>query len=145
MKNRERLQWTVILLAVAGALAWRMRASEETLATTTVSEARPERSDRRSPKLVELGSDSCASCRAMFPVLDELRSEHAGTLEVEFIDVWKSPESAQPYGVRVIPTQVLLAPDGTELARHEGFYAADAIRTRFAELGHELEPGGTVQ
>lgn len=91
-------------------------------------------------RFVELGSDSCQSCKAMIPVLAELRASHPATLEVEFIDVWKHPEAAEPYKIRLIPSQVLLAPDGKELARHEGFFPADAIRARFAELGHPLGP-----
>ena len=91
--------------------------------------------------MIELGAESCASCRAMIPVLAELREDHAGELAVEFIDVWKYPELAKPYKLRVIPTQVFLAPDGTELARHTGFYATDAIRERWAELGFPLKQG----
>ena len=91
-------------------------------------------------RFVELGSDSCQSCKAMIPVLAELRASHPETLEVEFIDVWKHPEAAEPYKIRLIPSQVLLAPDGRELARHEGFYPVGATRARFAELGHPLGP-----
>jgi len=40
--------------------------------------------------------------------------------------------------VRVIPTQVFLGPDGAELLRHQGFYAADAIRERWRALGFPL-------
>ena len=72
------------------------------------------------------------------PVLAKLRKTHAGALQVDFIDVWKSPDAAQPFKVFIIPTQVFLAPDGKELARHEGFYGVDAIRKRWASLGYEL-------
>lgn len=89
-------------------------------------------------RFVELGSDSCQSCKAMIPVLAELRAAHPTTLEVEFIDVWKHPEAAEPYKIRLIPSQVFFGPDGREIGRHEGFFPADAIRARFAELGHPL-------
>jgi thioredoxin 1 len=90
------------------------------------------------PRIVELGSDSCASCKAMEPVLEELREEHSNELIVDFIDVWKFPEQAEPFKVRVIPTQVFFTPDGTELARHEGFFSADSIREKWEALGYAL-------
>lgn len=89
------------------------------------------------PTLIELGSDRCTSCRAMFPVLEELRNSHCD-LNVRFVDVWDHPEEGARLGVTTIPTQVLLAPDGSELTRHTGFWSADAIRAAFASRGHEL-------
>ena len=92
------------------------------------------------PTFIELGSDRCTSCRAMTPVLRELSASHAGRLNVRFIDVWRRPEQAERYGVTTIPTQVLLGPDGRELARHTGFWSATAIRGAFAAAGHRLAP-----
>jgi len=135
MKTHQRVLG-VFLLAVIGACA-----------TTDATRNRVEGGEAVSsgeaplalPRMIELGSDSCASCKAMMPVLDELRERHADVLDVEFIDVWKFPEQAEPFGARVIPTQIFLAPDGTELARHKGFFAADDIRAKWAELGFPLE------
>ena len=45
------------------------------------------------PALVELGSTSCASCRAMQPVLAELRAKHGGRLDVRSIDVFKQRDA----------------------------------------------------
>src|SRR5690606_35899517 len=58
------------------------------------------------PRLVDLGADKCIPCRAMAPILDELREEYAGTFEVIFIDVWKNPAAGDEYGVQMIPTQI---------------------------------------
>ena len=97
------------------------------------------------PRLVELGSDKCAACKAMAPVLDELRRDHATALDVVFIDVWKEPQRAEPFGVRVIPTQVFQGPGGVELARHEGFFSAAQIEARFGELGHAIGGGAGAE
>ena len=144
--RQNHLILAVTALAVVGALAVRARQKSERVAadvSTTAEEPRSSAlitdSDAGEPRLVELGADECASCKAMVPVLAELREAHAGELEVDFIDVWKFPDKAEPFQVRLIPTQVFLAPDGSELARHEGFYAADAIRERWASLGFPLE------
>ena len=90
------------------------------------------------PTFIELGSDRCTSCSAMIPVLEELRSDHDCALNVRFIDVWDTPAEGERFGVSTIPTQILLAADGSELARHTGFWSADAIRGAFASSGHPL-------
>jgi thioredoxin 1 len=74
----------------------------------------------------------------MAPILDQLRVDYAGRLEVTFVDVWKEPDEARRYGIRMIPTQVFYAADGRELARHEGFIARDEILARLKALGVEL-------
>lgn len=124
----------VVVAAFAGVavLRARDRAPAEIAATPTAG----------LPRLVELGSDKCVACKAMEPVLAELRRDHAASLDVVFIDVWKEPERAEPFGVRVIPTQVFQGPGGVELGRHEGFFSAAQIAARFGELGHPVVVGG---
>lgn len=124
------------LVVLAGALAW--RATRVDAATTDTPIADTSHEPAALPRLVELGSDSCASCRAMIPVLDELRTSFKGQLDVDFIDVWKYPDAAEPFNVSMIPTQVFLASDGVELARHQGFFSADEISARWDALGYPL-------
>lgn len=90
------------------------------------------------PKLVDLGADKCIPCKAMAPVLEELKKEKAGKLEVLFIDVWKNPDAASPYNINLIPTQVFFAADGKELFRHEGFFSKEDILAKWKELGVDL-------
>jgi thioredoxin 1 len=90
------------------------------------------------PKLLDLGAGKCIPCKMMFPVLDELKQEYAGKLNVEFIDVWKNPDAAKQYGVKVIPTQIFYAADGKELFRHVGFFAKDDILAKWQALGVDL-------
>jgi thioredoxin 1 len=91
------------------------------------------------PRLVELGSDKCAACKMMKPVIDGFRRDFAGRLDVTFIDVWKNPEEAKRLEARIIPTQIFMAPDGTELFRHEGFWSREEILEQWKKLGVELE------
>lgn len=87
------------------------------------------------PRLVDLGADKCVPCKMMAPILEELRAEQAGRIEVVFIDVWKNKDEAGKYGVKVIPTQIFYAADGRELFRHEGFFAKEEILAKWKELG----------
>ena len=38
------------------------------------------------PRLMEVGSTTCVPCKAMEPVLAELRKEYAGRMEVVFVE-----------------------------------------------------------
>ncbi len=87
------------------------------------------------PRLVDLGADKCVPCKAMAPVLAEVKAEYAGRFDVQFIDVWKNPDAATPYRIRTIPTQIFYAADGTELSRHQGFMGKDEIIARWKSHG----------
>jgi thioredoxin 1 len=91
------------------------------------------------PRLVDLGADKCIPCKLMAPILSELKLEQAGCLEVEFVDVWKSPEAAKPYKISLIPTQIFYDANGKELFRHEGFYSKGDILSKWKELGVKLK------
>jgi len=90
------------------------------------------------PKLIDLGADKCIPCKMMAPILDELKSEYEGSLIVEFIDVWKNPDEAPKYGIKLIPTQIFFDASGKEIFRHEGFISKEDILAKWQELGVEL-------
>ncbi|MGB9643291.1 MAG: thioredoxin family protein [Candidatus Ratteibacteria bacterium] len=91
------------------------------------------------PKLIDLGADKCVPCKMMAPVLEELKNQYQGKLEVEFIDVWKNSEAGDSYRIRLIPTQIFLDENGNELYRHEGFMSKQDILNKWNELGYKLE------
>lgn len=97
------------------------------------------------PRLVDLGADKCIPCRQMAPILEQLRIEYASKFEVVFIDVWKAPEAANPYRIRVIPTQVFYGAEGKELFRHEGFYSREQILGKWRELGFKFSEAGRAR
>jgi thioredoxin 1 len=90
------------------------------------------------PRLVDLGADKCVPCKMMAPILEGLKKEYGGRMDVEFIDVWKNPEAGKEYGVRMIPTQIFFGTDGKESFRHEGFFGKDDILAKWKELGVDL-------
>lgn len=87
------------------------------------------------PKLVELGSKSCASCKAMMGVLDELKITHEKYIKIEIIDVFNEEEKVEQYKIRAIPTQVVFDKNQKEVFRHEGFISASDLDKKFRELG----------
>ena len=90
------------------------------------------------PKLVDLGAGKCIPCKMMAPILEELKTEYQGRMDVVFIDVWENRGAGKEYGIRVIPTQIFIGSNGKELFRHEGFFAKEDILAKWAELGIEL-------
>jgi thioredoxin 1 len=90
------------------------------------------------PRLLDLGSKGCAACTMLEPVLEELRSNHVGRLQVDFIDVWEHEQVATDYGVEIIPVQIFFDAEGKELYRHQGFISVQDIEAKFEELGIKL-------
>ena len=91
-----------------------------------------------SSRLLDLGATTCIPCKKMTPVLEELKTEYEGRLDVEFVDVWRIPGVANQYGVQSIPTQIFFDASGKELYRHQGFFAKEDILKKWRELGVDL-------
>jgi len=124
---------------LAGILAT-ATAQTNTPATGTNAAAAVKPAKTPLPKLLDLGANRCIPCKMMAPVLDELKKEYAGQLEVEFIDVWKDKDAGKPYNVEMIPTQIFFEAGGKELYRHVGFLAKADILAKWKELGVNLQP-----
>ncbi len=77
--------------------------------------------------MLELGSVGCIPCEQMKPVMEKLRANYKGKLEVIFVDVRKDRENGRRFGVAMIPTQVFLDRSGKEFHRHIGFYGYEEI------------------
>jgi thioredoxin 1 len=95
-------------------------------------------SSAKLPKLIDLGADKCIPCKAMAPILEGLKKEYAGKMEVEFIDVWKNPAAGKKYKIQLIPTQIFYDASGKELFRHQGFFGKEDILAKWKELGVDL-------
>ncbi len=91
------------------------------------------------PRLVDLGANKCIPCKQMAPILEKLRKDFAGRLEVEFIDVWQNPHAGELYKVKMIPTQIFYDASEKELYRHEGFFSREDILAKWKELGVDLK------
>ena len=113
-------------------------ATAQTNAPTATNSAATTPAKQPLPKLLDLGANKCIPCKAMAPILEELKKEYAGKLEVEFIDVWKNPDAGKPYAIQMIPTQIFFDASGKELFRHTGFYGKDDILAKWKELGVDL-------
>jgi thioredoxin 1 len=105
---------------------------------TAVSASAPSES-KPLPRLLDLGAGKCIPCKMMAPILEELKTEYAGRMEVVFVDVWEKPDAGEAYNIEMIPTQIFFDADGKELFRHTGFFAKADILAKWKELGVELK------
>jgi len=122
----------VVLVAAAFALKERNKPVSESPAVPVAAQPLP--------KLLDLGATKCIPCKKMAPILEELKKEYAGKMEVEFIDVWQNPDAGTKYGIRLIPTQIFYNATGKELFRHEGFFGREDILGKWKELGVPVGP-----
>ncbi len=71
------------------------------------------------PALVDFWAEWCGPCKMIAPLLDEAAAEYADKVSVVKLNVDESPNVAQKFGIRSIPT-LMLFKDGAVQAQKLG-------------------------
>ncbi|HEX9861393.1 MAG TPA: thioredoxin family protein [Nitrospirota bacterium] len=77
------------------------------------------------PVFLDAGSDHCAPCKQMVPVIDALKKKYAGKVAVVFVNVEKEMSYVSGLGVTMIPAQIMYDRSGKEVGRHVGAMTQD--------------------
>jgi len=85
---------------------------------------------------LEFGAKNCVACKKMEFVLDEVRKEYPGKVNVVFLNILQNQNQQfmRYYGVVAIPTQILLDKNGQEIYRHTGYISFTELRGKFTQF-----------
>jgi thioredoxin 2 len=83
----------------------------------------------RTPVLLDLWADWCGPCHMLAPTIDQLSSEMAGRVKVAKLNIDENPGVANRFGVRSIPTLLVLKA-GREVDRLVGVQPKQEIVRR---------------
>jgi thioredoxin 1 len=81
------------------------------------------------PVLVDFWAGWCMPCKMLAPVVDEIAAEFAGKVKVVKVDVDSNQALATKFGVRGIPT-ILVLKNGQEVERMVGVQPKAAIAAK---------------
>lgn len=85
------------------------------------------------PVIVDFYATWCGPCKAMAPVLEDVNKEYAGKIDIYKIDVDKEKELAAAFGIRSIPT-LLLIPAKQEPRVVQGALSKDQLKKAVDEF-----------
>jgi thioredoxin 1 len=83
--------------------------------------------------LVDFWAEWCGPCRMIAPVLDELAGEYKGRLAVGKVNVDENRQVAARFGIRSIPTMLLLR-DGVRADQIVGAHPKATIKSKLDQF-----------
>jgi len=85
------------------------------------------------PVLLDAWASWCAPCRMVAPIIDQLAGELAGRVRVGKLDVDANPQTAARFGIRSIPTLLVMS-GGREVDRIVGVVPREEIVRRLERV-----------
>lgn len=82
--------------------------------------------DQKGIAVVDFWAEWCGPCRMIGPVIEELATEYEGKALIAKVDVDENAELSQKFGVRSIPT-ILILKDGEVVDKHVGVTTKQAL------------------
>jgi thioredoxin 1 len=95
------------------------------------------------PVFMKIGSRWCPHCRSMKPILEKMAAEYTGNATIAAIDVDKSPDLKEYFGVKGIPDSCVIVAieNGTYVYMQEdGNVSMNRSQARFIGLNETAGP-----
>ena len=82
--------------------------------------------NQKIPVLVDFKADWCGPCKAMIPILKDVKQQLKETISIIKIDVDKNPSIATQYQIRGVPT-LMIFKEGKEVWKQSGVVQANQL------------------
>jgi thioredoxin-like negative regulator of GroEL len=129
MTERLLIALIVLLLIAVIGVAWQAgvaRWRRRRLSATVLESA-------KLPRLITFSTSGCAECRTQRRILDGVLAEWTGGVDVAYVDAISEPTLARSFGVIVVPTTVVAAPDGRIIGVNGGLADAHRLLRQLSE------------
>lgn len=90
------------------------------------------------PHFVEVGSESCQSCKIMGKLLYKVAKKYP-SYNINFVNVKKERQAAYDLQIRMIPTQLIFDKEGREVYRHVGVLATNDLLELFKTYKFDVQ------
>ena len=85
--------------------------------------------DKKGVAVVDFWAEWCGPCRMIGPIIEELAKDYEGKVTVGKLDVDQNPEVSMKFGVRSIPT-ILILRDGEVVDKQIGVTTKQALANK---------------
>lgn len=79
--------------------------------------------------VVDFWAEWCGPCRMIGPIIEDLSTDYGDQVLVGKVDVDTNPQISSEYGVRSIPT-ILIIKDGEIVDKHVGVTTKEALKKK---------------
>jgi thioredoxin-like negative regulator of GroEL len=84
------------------------------------------------PRVIAFSGPGCSACHTQRRILEAVVAGWNGTIDVAYVDAVAETELARRFGVMVVPTVVVAAPDGRIVGVNGGLVDGDRLRAQLA-------------